>query len=217
MDSEFWIDRWETGRIGFHRSEPSVELLENEALFLGGGAHRVFVPLCGKSVDLPWLRSRGHEIVGGELSELAVRALFDESGLVPIVSDVAPFRVFTADGITVWCGDVLALRPEHVGAIDRIWDRAALIALPLEIRVRYAAHLAALAPGAQMLLVTIDYDAGHTTGPPFAVSPDEIRDLYGSGVRTLSERDIVDAEPRWRAAGHEWVKGTVSTLRLPEP
>ena len=213
MANDFWIERWEAGEIGFHRTEPSHELLSNEAGFLGDGPHRVLVPLCGKSVDLPWLRSRGHEVVGVELAERAVRALFDENGLVPVVTDVPPFRSFTAGGLTVLCGDVFELRPEHVGAVDRVWDRAALIALPPEIRARYARHLATLAPGAPMLLVTLEYDAGSTKGPPFSVPLEEVRRLYGEEVRTLGERDLME-EPRWKAAGHGSVKAIVLSATL---
>lgn len=215
MELDFWLARWEGGQIGFHRNVPSPELVAHEGEFLGTGPHRVLVPLCGKSVDLAWLRARGHEVVGAELAEQAVRAFFDEQGLVPIVTVEAPFLRFAADGIIVWCGDLFALAPAQVGAIDRVWDRAALIALPPELRIRYAAQLATLAPGAIVLLSTLDYGPGETTGPPFAVPQAEIARLYGRGVRTLAEEDLLTEESRWATGGHAWAKGTLSTFALP--
>ncbi len=37
-----------------------------------GTGRRVLVPLCGKTPDLLWLAEQGNEIVGVELSEIAV-------------------------------------------------------------------------------------------------------------------------------------------------
>jgi thiopurine S-methyltransferase len=215
MNRDFWLARWEGGQIGFHRSEPSPELVAHEGELLGGGPHRVLVPLCGKTVDLRWLRDRGHEVVGVELAEQAVRAFFDEQGLVPVVTEAPPFLRFATDGLTVWCGDLFALTPAHVGAIDRVWDRAALIALPPELRIRYAAKLAVLAPGATVLLVTLDYGPGALAGPPFPVPMDEVRTHYGAAVRRLGGRDLMAEEERWAAGGHPWAKTEIASFVLP--
>ena len=217
MDRDLWLERWEQGQTRFHRSEPSAALVANEDRFLGGGPHRVLVPLCGKSVDLPWLVSRGHTAIGVELAEKAVRALFDEHGLAPIVEQPiveqdGPFLRFVAGPLTVHCGDVFALDRSRVGPVDRIWDRAALIALPPDLRVRYAARLRELAPGATMLLETLHYDPTRMSGPPFSVSLDEVQALYGS-FELLDERDIRDEEERWTA--HDWVRNAVVCLTLP--
>ena len=41
----------------------------------------VFVPLCGKSLDLLWLHQQGHVVLRIESSELAVNDFFVENGL----------------------------------------------------------------------------------------------------------------------------------------
>ncbi len=49
MDAQFWLQRWQEGQIGFHRSDV-MPLLEQYWPSLGvpaGG--RVFVPLAGKT------------------------------------------------------------------------------------------------------------------------------------------------------------------------
>lgn len=46
----------------------------------------VFVPLCGKSLDIGYLASLGYRVVGVELSELAVEQLFRSLGITPQVT-----------------------------------------------------------------------------------------------------------------------------------
>jgi Thiopurine S-methyltransferase (TPMT). len=87
MDPVFWLQRWNEGRIGFHRGEV-MPLLEKHWPALGvpaGG--RVFVPLAGKTLDMHWLAAQGHAVLGAELSPLAVRAFFAEAGLEPAVAE----------------------------------------------------------------------------------------------------------------------------------
>lgn len=146
---------------------------------LGAGG-RVFVPLCGKSNDMPWLRAEGHEVLGIELADIAVRAFFAEHGMTPAHTKVAPFEHFRADGYHLLCGDYFALTRETGGPFTAIYDRAALIALPPEMRRAYAAHMTALAEtDTCMLLITVEYDTSVISPPPFAVSADEVSALYG--------------------------------------
>ena len=78
MDPAFWHSRWQEGRIGFHQDRPTPLLVEHwTSLGLAQGS-RVFVPLCGKSLDMAWLASQGHRVLGVELSAMAVRAFYEE-------------------------------------------------------------------------------------------------------------------------------------------
>lgn len=206
-----WHARWQQGRIGFHRADVHPALRAYERRFVGDRPHRVFVPLCGKTVDIPWLVSRGHEVVAVELVDQAVRELHAEHGIDATVTREPPFSVYRSPGLTVYQGDFFALRTEHVGVVDRVWDRASLIALPVDLRRRYAAHLSRLvtAPWA-MLLCTIEYDPAVMDGPPFSVAEAEVRDHYrGCRVEILDRRDAIADEPRWRARGHRyWIETT---------
>ena len=89
MDPEFWQQRWRDRQIGFHQDKPTPLLLKHwPSLGVPRGA-RVFVPLCGKSLDLAWFAARGHRVLGVELSQLAVDEFFAEHGLVPEVHESA--------------------------------------------------------------------------------------------------------------------------------
>jgi thiopurine S-methyltransferase len=203
-----WLGRWRDGRIGFHEDRPN-DLLVHHAARLAG-CRRVLVPLCGKSEDLAFLAARGHAVIGVELAEQAVRAFFAEHDLAPAVTprgplvayEVGPGAVWAAEpgtadaaagpagAITLLVGDFFAVTPELLGPVDALYDRAALIALPPELRPRYVARLRALVPaGAPALVITLEYDQAVMAGPPFAVLEPELRELYaGAAVELLEER-----------------------------
>lgn len=176
MEASFWIERWAEGRIGFHEGKPN-HYLERHAARLAG-ARRVLVPLCGKAIDLAYLAGRGHEVVGVELVEDAVRQFFVEQGVTPEVTSRGAFVQYTAGAITIFAGDWFATGAALVGRFDAVYDRAALIAMPPELRPRYVAHQRTLAGAAPILLVTLEYPQEVMEGPPFAVLEDEVRRLH---------------------------------------
>ncbi|MBB5720938.1 thiopurine S-methyltransferase [Loktanella ponticola] len=153
---------------------------------------RVFVPLCGKSRDIAWLLARGCRVVGIELSEIAVQQLFDEMAVVPVVSQIGPLTLYAADGVDIYVGDVFALTAKVLGQVDAVFDRAALVALPAELRSRYAAHLVAITDSATQLVVTFTYDQTQMSGPPFSISERMIKDLYAGSydLHDLQTQDV---------------------------
>ena len=220
MEPSFWHECWAKQEHGFHLDHPNPALVKHAGVLPNGT--RVLVPLCGKAHDLRWLAERGHEVLGVELSELAVRAFFEEQKLSASESVLGPFKRFAAGAIEILCGDFFALEPDHVTAhggrpIGALYDRAALVALPQEMRVRYAARILALLPaGTPGLLVALDY-APSVGGPPFSVSEAEVRSLYEPqlDVRLLEQRDILDDEPRFRARGMSELRESVYALHKP--
>lgn len=197
MDTEFWRQRWADGRIGFHRPEINPYLRAHlERLGLRPG-DRVFVPLCGKSVDIPWLAQQGFEAVGVELSERAVEDLFAEHGIAAEREPVGSLSSWRGGGVRVYAGDYFDVSAAELGPIAAVWDRAALIALPRDLRVPYVHHLAGLvAARARVLLVTMAYPDDGVDGPPFSVTPDEVASLYAPWFEvTALERDVAGDAP----------------------
>lgn len=208
MEPKFWQERWARNQIGFHLPEVNPYLQRHwSTLALADGA-KVLVPLCGKSLDLIWLASQGHRVLGVELSEQAVEAFFSEQGLAPRISRRGEFKVYQAGEVEVWCGDFFTLDADALGDCAALYDRAALIALPPLMRAQYTEHLNTfLAKGCQGLLITLDYDQTQKAGPPFAVTDDEVKMLLGMhwALEVLEERDIL---------GESWkfVQGGVTRL-----
>lgn len=185
---EEWLARWRERRIGFHEGRPNA-LLERHVARLAG-CRRVLAPLCGKAEDLAFLADRGHEVLGVELAEQAVREFLAEHGLTPSIAPRGPFLAYQAGPFTLLVGDFFAATPELLGPIDALYDRAALIALPAERRPRYVALLRALVPaGSPALVITLEYDQRAMTGPPFSVLEPELRALYaGAAIELVDER-----------------------------
>lgn len=179
MEPSFWHERWQKSEIGFHETDTNAHLKQFwSSLALQRGA-QVLVPLCGKSFDMLWLAGEGHKVTGVELSALACEAFFAENKLTPKRFQEGAFEVWDADEIRILQGDVLDLQKEQVAAIRGLYDRAALVALPPEMRSRYVHHLSAILPdAARMLLVTIEFDQTNRPGPPFSVGEIDVRMLY---------------------------------------
>jgi thiopurine S-methyltransferase len=171
--------------------------------------------LCGKSADLEWLVVHGHDVVGIELSELAAQAFFEERGFTPERKELGSFVEYRYGGVAILVGDFFAATPELLGYFDSAYDRAAMIALPEDLRARYVAHLLTLlAPKARLLLVTLHYDA--QGGPPFDVPPAEVERSYAQGRVTLLESVDARAEtPGPVSRGATFVHENVHLIELP--
>ncbi len=196
--NENWLERWEVGRTGWH--EPAGNRNLKKHWRLTGG--RVLVPLCGKTPDLLWLEAQGNEVVGVELSPIAVKAFFDDNDLAyeRIDASLPGYRCTTRD-VTIYCGDYFAFANE---SFDAHYDRGALIALTEGLRPRYAKHTSTLlADGAHQLILTVEYDDTVCQGPPFSVGEDELLSYWAGLSEQARIDDIENAPPKFLEAGLE--------------
>lgn len=217
MKNEFWLERWERGEIGFHQNEINPYLCQYWQNLHPVHNGEVFVPLCGKSRDMLWLRRQGHQVLGIELSAIAVQSFFRENGLTPDRATVGKFDCYEAEGIRILCGDFFDLSKDDLAQVSTVYDRASLIALPPEMRERYARHLVSILPPAtQVLLITLDYPQPEMPGPPFAVSPGEVEALYlgRAEVRLLAQLDVLPQNPRFQERGLSRLQENVFLLAL---
>lgn len=197
MEKSFWHERWEKGQIGFHQEmfNPWLQRYWSHLRLPEGS--RVLVPLCGKSMDMLWLREQGFEVLGIELSDIACRDFFVEQGVEAVPVTIDNYHRRERDGIVLLCADLFELPWEVFEGVAGVYDRAALIALPPPMRHRYAERLAQrLESGTEMLLVTLEYEG--ESGPPFAVYENEVRRLFEPAF--VVER-IDDGKPereRWK-------------------
>mgnify|MGYP001264995346 CR=1 FL=1 len=178
MEAKFWLNRWRTNLTGWH--EPTVNPLliaHFPSLNVPPGG-RVFVPLCGKSLDLGWFFSQSYAVAGAELSELAVTQLFAELGVEARITEVGKHKLYHGEKIDIFVGDLFDLSGEILGPVDAVYDRAALVALPESIRVQYTAHLKAITALAPQLVIGYEYDQTVVEGPPFSVTADELHRHY---------------------------------------
>lgn len=178
MEADFWINKWQTNQIGFHLSDANPLLVKHfKKLSLPKGA-RVFIPLCGKSLDISWLLSQGHRVVGAELVELAIIQLFEELGVKPEVKELGKLKHYSAPQIDILVGNIFDINQETLGEVNAVYDRAAIVALPEEIRKKYSSHLKTITKNAPQLLITFEYDQSLFSGPPFSVDAEEVQSHY---------------------------------------
>ncbi len=178
MDKAFWLERWENSEIGFHQQDINPYLINYfPRLSLEPGS-RVFVPLCGKTLDIGWLLAQGYQVVGVELSERAVTELFAELGVAPTVTDCGTLTQYHVESLTVYVGDFFALDQHTLGRVDGVYDRGALVALPADLRTLYTSHLLGITACAPQLLLTIAFDITLITSPPFSLEVNDVSGYY---------------------------------------
>lgn len=185
MEAYFWHRKWENNEIGFHESAANPLLVKHfPALSLAQGG-RVFLPLCGKTLDIHWLLANGYRVVGVELSKLAVEQLFAELGAEPAIANCGSSERYSTRNLDVFVGDIFQVSRQLLGSVDAIYDRAALVALPEEMRGRYAAHLMEITVQAPQLLICFEYDQTLMAGPPFSIVSEEVRRHYGDTYEVM--------------------------------
>ncbi len=178
MQHDFWHTKWQKNEIGFHLPEANPLLVKHfPALQLKQGA-RVFLPLCGKTLDIAWLLGQGFRVTGAELSQIAIDDLFKSLNLTPTITQTGELTHYSAANIDMFVGDIFKLTPDILGAVDAVYDRAALVALPEDMRKAYTAHLMALTQNVPQLLICFEYDQTIHAGPPFSITANEVNQHY---------------------------------------
>ncbi|MGR8947399.1 MAG: thiopurine S-methyltransferase [Gammaproteobacteria bacterium] len=188
MEPNFWLARWKHNEIGFHEQAihpllpkhwPTVAGKTHTKTAAGnddGAARKVFVPLCGKSRDMLWFIEQGYEVYGVELSAVGVEAFFDENNLACEKTVDGKLVKYVGAGVTLWCGDIFILQRSQLPPISLFYDRAALVALPGEMRGRYVHKLATLlAENARGLLIALEYAEHLLNPPPHSLDSDTVR------------------------------------------
>lgn len=217
MKKDFWLERWEREDIGFHQDDfnPHLRRYWHEMHLAPGSL--VFVPLCGKSRDMLWLREQGHRVLGVELSDIAVQAFFRENGYASGHVQDGKFERCEANGIRILCGDFFDLSRNDMADVQAVYDRASLIALPPEMRERYVRHLASILPPAtRILLITVEYPQPEMQGPPFSVSIGEVETLFCeyAEVGLLAKLDVLEQNPRFQQRGLSRLQENIFMLTM---
>lgn len=212
----YWLERWERNETGFHQTGTNPYLLEFWHTLQLNRDSTVFVPLCGKSHDMLWLRQQGHAVRGVELSATAAQAFFSENGLTTQNHAHSRFMHWEASDIAILCGDFFDLSAQDMRNVSAVYDRAALVALPPDLRKRYVNHLLQIVPAnAQILLITLDYPQHEMTGPPFAVPLHEVTALFQAhaGITLLSQHNVLAQNPRFQERGLSRLEESVILLK----
>ncbi len=204
MEQSFWLERWQSHQLGWHRQDVNPLLCAHWSSLGLEPSAKVFVPLCGKTLDMWHLAEQGHEVLGCELSGIAAKEFFTEAGIVRAHRQAGHFVRHQGGGVTLLEGDLFHLDSALLAGVEGVFDRGALVALPSEMRIRYVAHVMRVLPcSAQTLLISLEYDQSRIGGPPFSVAAEEVHELYDDTyqVELLYSEDTEEIPPRFAEAG----------------
>lgn len=178
MDANFWHDKWQRNEIGFHLTQANPLLTQHFGQLGLTRGERIFLPLCGKTLDIEWLLGAGLKVVGIELNQGAVIDLFAQLAIEPEIDIIDGLTRYSHDNIDIYVGDFFALTQSQLGHVDAVYDRAAIVALPEDVRPNYCRHLMVITSCAKQLVINYQYDQTVINGPPFSVSNDELQQHY---------------------------------------
>nr|CAB3267191.1 thiopurine S-methyltransferase-like [Phallusia mammillata] len=185
MELGYWSNRWKTGDVQFHKEDVHYDLIENENKLLPQQGS-VFFPLCGKTVDMAYLASKGHTVVGLEFDEEPIKSFFSENKLKYNITEIEdyPFKKYQccnqgAD-ITIYQGDINHATVNFLGKFDAIWDRGSFVAINTNDRTMYTnLILGIMKPNTQYYLLCVEFDSSVFGGPPHSTTQADVQKHFG--------------------------------------
>ena len=211
-----WLKFWENNETNWHGDNVTQELIEYFELFELEPRDKVFVPLCGKSLDMLYIMNQGFSVIGVEISEIGVRQFFNENNLTYKITKVDDFDLYSTENLEIYCGDFFALTSKHLNKVKSVFDRKSLIALEPEVRQKYVKHLNdIISVGARILLVTLQYPQHQMSGPPFSVNKSEVESLFSMTFESQELRSFNDIEngSKLERAGVDYINNAAYCLR----
>ena len=200
-----WESRWQEDRIGFHLNEVNPYLIRFADQLLYQNPDRVFVPLCGKTLDLCWLTKKTKKVVGVEMVNKAVMNFFSENNISYLIQRKETLQKFNSKAIDIYLGDFFDLNPLETSSFEAIYDRASIVAIEKFERKKYVDHLISfLDQAGRILLITMEYNQNQMEGPPYSVTRDEIESLFSPlcSLKLLKTCDVLDDRFRKKGLTH---------------
>ncbi|RBO84114.1 thiopurine S-methyltransferase [Marinomonas aquiplantarum] len=195
ITNDFWLERWQTGRIGFHQEGINPKLVDYWPIL--AKQSKVLVPLCGKTNDMIWLAEQGYQVTGVELSSLAIIEFIGDNDLTYETLQQGNLKIHTVNELPIRLieGDYFDFNEQ---GFDACYDRAAMVAMPQNVREKYVQHtLQRLSQKAFVLLITLQYQ-GDKKGPPFSVAEKEVIQLWGTDIKKLASENLMETNPDYR-------------------
>jgi len=211
-----WLHFWENNETNWHSDTITQELAEYFELFELEPGDKVFVPLCGKSLDMIYIVNQGFSVVGVEISEFGIRQFFKENDLKYTVTKVGDFDLYSSENLEIYCGDFFSLTSKHLNNVKAVLDRKSLIALEPDLRQKYVKHLNdIISLGVRILLVTLHYPQHQMSGPPFSVDKSEVESLFSMTFETRELKSFNDIEngSKLVRAGVDYINNAAYCLR----
>ena len=232
MTAEFWDKLYQSNRDEWTSESADKTLIQHlDALTGGRTGLDILVPMCGKTAVMMTLLEKGHRVVGIEWSLTSVLQFFEEHGLTYDKSTISvgevEIAVFTGKEkpLTLYCGDFFLFQRENVTltSFDCVFDHGAIgcFECSKEKRQAYAKIISSLTkPRGKLLFSFFDYIHSEHPSVPFAITEEEVCELYRDSFEPPKLQQSVDAEtsikyfglkkdekcifPIWELSRYEW-------------
>ncbi|XP_052776657.1 probable thiopurine S-methyltransferase [Mya arenaria] len=206
MSVNDWDYRWSLGQTKFHMPKVHPMLQKHmDRLTQGNNKASVFVPLCGKTLDMKWLLDEGYEVIGNGFADSACRRFFEEHNIpytsTPLTgTEGVLYEAKDGTPIKLYRCDCFHLSSNLCGRFDCIWDRAGFVALPVKDRIRYARVMVELLKkDGRYLLDCFLVDNSVFGGPPFNCDQNDVEIAFGKLCK-VEKLDTNDAFTKWQEA-----------------
>lgn len=201
MTLSYWNERWNDDNIGWHKTDVNPALAENiAALKNGRSTIKVFVPLCGKSVDMKWLYNNGHTIIGVEGCSKAIETFFTENNLK--YERQNNLYSTSDERLKIYNMNLYDCDVKILGEMDAIWDRGSFVAINYTDRHKYVAFMRNLCnKETRYLLDTLVYDTTVYGGPPVCATRDDIQKLFSEWAHIEQVYHSDEINSKWRSKG----------------
>ncbi|XP_063397379.1 probable thiopurine S-methyltransferase [Mytilus trossulus] len=208
-----WAKLWKDGKTDFHISDLCPMFTKHVDKLLNNRKKvKTFVPLCGKAVEMKWLWEKGHEVVGIECGEEALKEFFEENKIVYSIVEVPAVKgkLYKSDDgrIRLYCCDFYLFNSAIESEFGAIWDSGALNAINATDQEKYVAIIKSLMGNKCVNLTVID-DATEWEIP---VNFDKMKTFFKDGF-SVEANDYVEGDEKLKSFG---IKGqqlyTISRL-----
>jgi len=198
VEKIFWQKKWDSLEIGFHQEyvSPLLEAHFDKILETKRKNDTCLVPLCGKTNDLLFLKNHFTEITGVEIIKAAVESFFIENNLQPKVEN----NTYSYENLEIINDDFIKYPNSTIRKFDFIFDRASMIALPENLRIKYTDSVKKLlSEHSKIFLITIEYDSPKEIGPPFSIKETEVYSHYEDlNIEKIFEQNLGELSPKFK-------------------
>ncbi|KAL7634077.1 UNVERIFIED_CONTAM: hypothetical protein RMT77_015405 [Armadillidium vulgare] len=209
----YWEKLWSTKVTPFHQREVCPFLLKISSNLNFVSPKRVFIPLCGKALELKWFYDEGFEVVGVDLISIPAEEFFKEHNLTFKIRELPWAKVYESSDqrIKIYVADIFSVEPEDVGKFDVIWERADYTVVKIAEREKYSKLMKQLCKEKFVhFLCTLQFEVlvGRYDTPPRPLSHEETKKLYGDWCKVdlIEEENGLKYYPEFKSSG-------INTLR----
>jgi len=162
-----------------------------------------------------WLKSKGHKVLGVELSLKAIESFSEENNLKFNQSEQNNFQVFDSKNLSIFQGDIFKLSEKNLEKVEAVFDRGCYIALSEKNRKKLAEiYCNKLAKGSKILLLNLEYGGASAEPPPHSISESELEENFAKHFQISKhlDEDVLEAKEHYKDAGMEWARDKVHIL-----